>query len=97
MPDPKMAKQQKVDVARFPGNGELFTNSVFWCAHQERMIALSPSALDTARIEPIKPGMLNFWRFGVVLVACPCSPSPPASSSTRAGGRESEDPFPVET
>ncbi len=30
MPDPKLAKQ-KVLVSRFPGNGELFTNSVFWC------------------------------------------------------------------
>ena len=71
MPDPKIAKQQKVSVARFPGNGELLTDSVFWCAHQERMIALSPSALDTARIEPIKPGLLNFWRVGVVLIALP--------------------------
>ncbi len=35
------------------------------------MIALSPSALDTARIEPIHPGMLNFLRFGIVLIALP--------------------------
>jgi hypothetical protein len=70
MPDPKLAKQ-KVMVARFPGNGELFTNSAFWCAHEDRMIALSPSALDTARIEPIHQGMLDFLRFGVVLIALP--------------------------
>jgi hypothetical protein len=70
MPDPKLAKQ-KVMVARFPGNGELFTNSAFWCAHEDRMIALSPSALDTARIEPIHPALLNFLRFGLVLFALP--------------------------
>jgi len=69
-PDPKLAKQ-KVVVARFPGNGELFTNSVFWCSHEDRMIALSPSALDTARIQKINPGMLNFIRYGLVLIVLP--------------------------
>src|SRR5205085_315413 len=37
-PDPKLRARSKVDVARFPGNGELFTNSVFWLAGQEKMI-----------------------------------------------------------
>jgi hypothetical protein len=70
MPDPQLAKQ-KVMVARFPGNSELFTNSAFWCAHEDRMIALSPAALDTTRIEPIHPGMLNFLRIGLVLIVLP--------------------------
>jgi len=70
IPDMKLARSH-IEVARFPGNGELFTNSVFWLAHMDRMIALSPAALDTARIEAISPGMLNFWRYGVLLIGLP--------------------------
>jgi len=70
IPDQKLARQ-KVEVARFPGNGELFTNSIFWLANQEKMIALSPSALDTPRIRPMAPEMLAFWRVGVLLIGLP--------------------------
>lgn len=70
MSDPKMAKA-KVQVARFPGNGELFTNSIFWLTNNEKMIALSPAAMDTARIAPIGSGALSFWRVGVFLIGLP--------------------------
>lgn len=70
LPDPKLAKSKTI-VARFPGNGELFTNSIFWLARNEKMIALSPSALDTARIEPVQAGTLQFLKVGVVLVLLP--------------------------
>jgi hypothetical protein len=71
IPDPKIFKQNHIEVARFPANGELFTNSIFWLSHMDKMIALSPAALDTARIRPISPGMLNFWRYGVLLIGLP--------------------------
>jgi hypothetical protein len=68
--DPKLEKS-KVRVSRFPGNGELFTNSIFWLAGNEKMIALSPAALDTARIRPIPTGALNFIRVGLVWIGLP--------------------------
>ena len=71
MPDIKVWERTGREVARFPGNGELMTNSVFWLAKMDKMIALSPSALDTPRIEPISKGMLAFWRIGVLLVGLP--------------------------
>jgi ABC-type uncharacterized transport system involved in gliding motility auxiliary subunit len=69
-PDPKM-QRNRLDVARFPGNGELFTNSVFWLAKMDNLIALSPAAMDTSRIRPISTGVLNFWRVGVLLIGLP--------------------------
>jgi hypothetical protein len=69
-PDQRLQKQ-RLEVARFPGNGELFTNSVFWLANQESMIALSPSAMDTSRIAAMSPGALTFWRVGIFLVGLP--------------------------
>ncbi|HWE93680.1 MAG TPA: Gldg family protein [Tepidisphaeraceae bacterium] len=69
-PDQRLQKQ-RLDVARFPGNGELFTNSVFWLANQESMIALSPSAMDTSRIAAMSPGALTFWRVGILLIGLP--------------------------
>ena len=71
MPDLKVYERTGREVARFPGNGELFTNSVFWLAKMDKMIALSPSALDTPRIQPMSKGMLAFWRIGVLLVGLP--------------------------
>ena len=70
-PDQKIYDRTKQLVSRFPGNGELFTNSIFWLAKMEKMIALSPSALDTPRIRPMAPGMLAFWRIGVLLIGLP--------------------------
>jgi hypothetical protein len=70
IPDPRMARS-RLDVARFPGNGELFTNSIFWLAKMDNLIALSPAAMDTSRIRPIPAGMLNFWRVGVLLIGLP--------------------------
>ena len=71
MPDQKVFDRTGREVARFPGNGELFTNSIFWLAKMDKMIALSPSALDTPRIRPISSGMLAFWRIGVLLIGLP--------------------------
>jgi hypothetical protein len=58
-------------VLRFPGNGELFTNSVFWAAHQDTLIDISPAAMDVGRISDMSAGALAFWRAGVLLVLMP--------------------------
>jgi hypothetical protein len=70
MADPKLEKAKTI-VSRFPANGELFTNSIFWLAKNEKMIALSPSAMDTARIAAVEPGKLAFIRYGLILVVLP--------------------------
>src|SRR6202011_656469 len=61
MPDPKLMRHN-MEVSRFPGNGEVVTNSGFWLSDMDKMIALSPAALDTARSAPVKQAMLAFWR-----------------------------------
>jgi hypothetical protein len=72
IPDPKLARRDPpILVNRFPGNLELATNSVFWLAHLEPMIAISPSAMDVSRIADMSTGMLNFWRIGVLLILLP--------------------------
>jgi predicted house-cleaning noncanonical NTP pyrophosphatase (MazG superfamily) len=58
-------------VSRFPGNGELFTNAIFWLAKNESMIAISPSAMEVARIEPMDKGTRQFWTIGVLLIGLP--------------------------
>ena len=70
LPDPALEKAKTI-VSRFPANGELFTNSVFWLAGNEKMIALSPSAMDTARIAAVDPGKLTFIRTGLVMIVLP--------------------------
>jgi hypothetical protein len=58
-------------VIRFPANGELFTNSVFWASRQDTLIDISPAAMDIGRIRDIKPGALAFWHVGVMLIGLP--------------------------
>jgi hypothetical protein len=57
--------------AAFPGNSEVFMDSVFWLSHQEPMIAISPAAMDVSRIEPMSTTAQNAWRGGVLLVLLP--------------------------
>lgn len=61
VPDPELARQG-IYVSRFPANGELFMNSIFWLAKMEPMIAISPSAMEVSRIRPMSPGALSAWR-----------------------------------
>lgn len=70
LPDENLA-QRGVIVARFPANAELITNSIFWLAKMEPMIAISPSAMEVSRIGPISQGTLQFWRVGVLLIGLP--------------------------
>jgi hypothetical protein len=69
-PDENEAKRGLL-VSRFPANGELFMNSIFWLARQETMISISASALEVNRVGEISSGVLTFWRVGVLIVALP--------------------------
>jgi hypothetical protein len=71
IPDPVIAETQNRYVSRFPGNGELTANSLFWLAHLDPMIAISPEAMDVSRISPMSHGALQFWRYGVLLILLP--------------------------
>jgi len=70
IPDPVLAKQG-IYVARFPGNAELFMNSLFWLAKMEAMIAISPAAMEVNRIAEMSSGLLNTWRIGLLLIVLP--------------------------
>jgi hypothetical protein len=70
IPDQGMLKRGVV-VAQFPGNAELFENSIFWLAKMDSMLAISPEALQVSRIEPMGDGQLAFWRWGVLIIILP--------------------------
>jgi len=72
LPDSKLLQRERpVLVARFPGNGELLANSVFWLAKLEPLIAISPAAMEVSRIQPMSDGTLKAWRIGALLVGLP--------------------------
>jgi hypothetical protein len=58
-------------AVNFPGNRELFMDSIFWLSHQETMIAISPAAMDVSRIAPMSTAVQNVWRGGVLLILLP--------------------------
>jgi hypothetical protein len=70
IPDADLARKG-YPVARFPGNGELFANSVFWLAKMDTMIAISPAAMEVSRIKDMSEGTLGFWRWGFLVVGLP--------------------------
>ena len=69
--DSDLSARQRRHVDRFPGSAELFMNSIFWLARMEPMIAISPSALEVSRIQPMGEGSQWFWRRGVLLIGMP--------------------------
>src|SRR5204863_3718838 len=66
-PDMAMLKKGYA-VARFPGNGELFTNGIFWLSKMDTMLAISPAAMEAPRIAPMPEPTLKAWRGVVVAV-----------------------------
>jgi hypothetical protein len=70
IPDADLARKG-YPVARFPGNGELFANSVFWLAKMDTMIAISPAAMEVSRIKDMSSATLGFWRWGFLVVGLP--------------------------
>lgn len=70
-PDMDVFRRTGHVVARFPANAQLFLNSIFWLNHENTMLAISATAMDTPRIATMSPTSLNFWRAGVLLVLLP--------------------------
>jgi hypothetical protein len=52
--------------ARFPGNSELFVNSIYWLAHLDELIAASPRSQDIRRINPMTDTALIAYRWGLL-------------------------------
>ncbi len=48
---PAIANGALTMISNFPGNAELFMNSIYWLAHQSHLIAASPRATVALRIE----------------------------------------------
>jgi hypothetical protein len=72
LPDSKLLQRERpILVARFPGNGELLANSVFWLSKLEQLIAISPAAMEVSRIQPMSDGTLKAWRIGALLIGLP--------------------------
>jgi hypothetical protein len=69
-PDPELARR-RILASRFPGNSELFSNTLFWLAKMETMIAISPASMDVPRVQPMSEGALSAWRVGVLLIGLP--------------------------
>jgi len=69
-PDENLLRRGVI-ASKFPANAELFNNSVFWLARMEPMIAISPAAMEVARIEPMSNGALSAWKNGALLVGLP--------------------------
>lgn len=52
---------------QFPGNSELFVNSVYWLAGLEQMIAASPRTQDIRRIEAMTDTKLIVYRWSLLV------------------------------
>jgi len=62
---------ERPDVSRLPGNGEFFVDSIFWLAHMDSMLAISPHALEVARVKEMSAAKLAFWRVGILTAGLP--------------------------
>jgi hypothetical protein len=69
--DPVIRDKYRYEVNRFPANGELFMNSVYWLTGQEDWIALGSGDSTVNRIKPMSSGLLAFWHFGVLIIGLP--------------------------
>jgi hypothetical protein len=67
--DVDMYEQHGLAVPLLPGNAEFFLNSVFWLSHMDSLLAISPQALQMARIADVPS--LAFWRVGVLTAGLP--------------------------
>jgi hypothetical protein len=67
---------QPVVVASFPGNAELFMNSIYWLAHEANLIAAGPRATVAMRIARLSPStdtlvrLISFIGPALLAVAC---------------------------
>jgi hypothetical protein len=67
----ELKDSERPDVSRLPGNGEFFVDSIFWLAHMDSMLAISPHALEVARVAEMSPAKLAFWRVGILTAGLP--------------------------
>ena len=68
-PDYEVARAQRRFVPRFPGNEELFVNSMFWLLKMDTMISISPASFEVARVRPeMKDGTKTMWHFVAVVL-----------------------------
>jgi hypothetical protein len=65
------SQAQDRHVARFPANGELFVNGVFWLANMDTMIAISPTALEVPRVAAMTDVARDVTRVGLLIVGLP--------------------------
>jgi hypothetical protein len=73
LPDNDMLEKHGLNVARLPGNGEFFVNSIFWLSHMDSMLAVSPHALQVARIDDMSQAKQNIWRLGILGAGLPAA------------------------
>ena len=69
--DSQVLQQRRQRVARFPANGELFMNGVFWLARMDPLLSISASAMEISRIRPMTGFERGFWKIGVVMLGLP--------------------------
>jgi hypothetical protein len=60
IPDEDLQQRGQI-VAAFPANAELFCNSVFWLAHQDSMLAISPAAMEVSRVADMSDRTQLLW------------------------------------
>ena len=58
---PNLADREGARIL-YPGNSDLFVNSICWLAHEEALIAASPRTQDIRRIQPMSAGALQTTR-----------------------------------
>ncbi|MEO0475120.1 MAG: Gldg family protein, partial [Planctomycetota bacterium] len=58
---PNLADREGARIL-YPGNSDLFVNSICWLAHEEELIAASPRTQDIRRIKPMGDGALQTYR-----------------------------------
>lgn len=58
---PNLADREGARIL-YPGNSDLFVNSICWLAHEEALIAASPRTQDIRRIEPMSDAALQTTR-----------------------------------
>ncbi len=65
IPEPTLARRGTY-VSRFPGNAELFVNSVLWASGQDALLAISPAAMEVSRLRDMGNGELAMVRVLIV-------------------------------
>lgn len=55
----------EITGAVFPGNAELFVNSVYWLTGFDELIAASPRSQDIRRIQPISRSTVQAYQWGL--------------------------------